>query len=675
MSKQGDPEEFLPAILEQSPASASGYLTVADYYFDSGDTARAIADYEHALELAPGRADVHDSLAMAYYKQGARAEAIAQWKQVFSTLAQQVNSQRVPEGFWTDFSRTCEHLRSRKVFNDLKPDVDALLRAYLHRNGNYRSNALLHSAYLALSDPAAATNWVLDLASAADDPTTVLSDVVEASWIPLTQRAPLYQRILQARQDAVSKAEGLQKENAQQILRTWQVRWIKYLVVTKQYTMAGNVIATLSPENRVQDAAAIVPLELQVAAKTGGLDSRIESYRTDPQTSPASEVLRVAARQLFDSGDKQSARKVLEFVFAREIEEHKLDAANFLGLAEIRIAAGDTPGAVELLRRLVVVVGNPFENLDPAASLLEKTGHNAEAIEFLEQLVKASPWEAAYRLRLAKAKVAAGQDVVSAQKALTAIASAQDTSYTVRTQAAFALAGQPAQVELGSVELNLLASGPAAIAASAADQPFFYDARLIAAQSSTDAHVKVQLLGNALADTPARDDARIPLFLAAAGLHSDEFARGVTRATSSAAVLQISSSTDNSRRRNHSRNRTDNHDDDENLPGQPDNPFKLPIGQQARVAKALGEVMIRLNRLDEALRYLRVAQKLETAPAARKEISGAITEVNARLQRQRLNAARQPILHEALEQDRLVRPRLLARSAPPVKPPAKGGKQ
>ena len=71
MNKQGNPEDFLPAMLEQSPATASGYLTVADYYLDSGDTARAIADYEHTLELAPGRADVHDSLAMAYYKQGA----------------------------------------------------------------------------------------------------------------------------------------------------------------------------------------------------------------------------------------------------------------------------------------------------------------------------------------------------------------------------------------------------------------------------------------------------------------------------------------------------------------------------------------------------------------------------------------------------------------------------
>ncbi len=673
VSKQGNPEDFTPAMLEQSPASASGYLTVADYYFDSGDAVRAIADYKHTLELAPARADVHDSLAVAYYKQGARAEAMAEWKQVFSTLAHQVNSARVPESFWPDFSRTCEHLRSRKLFNDLKPDVDALLRAYLHRNGNYRSNALLHSAYIAIADPAAATNWLLDVTAAADDPTTVLADVVEASWIPLAQRAPIYQRILQAKQDAVSKAEGLQKEGAQQVLWSWRVRWIKYLIATKQYAMAGDALAALSTESRIAEAASIVPLELQVAAQMGTLDSRIGSYRTDPQTVPASEILRAAAHQLFNAGDKQSAREVLEFVFAREIEEHKLDAANFLGLAEIRIAAGDTPGAVELLRRLVVVVGNPFENLDPAAALLEKTGHNAEAIEFLEQLVKASPWDPGYRLRLARAKVAAGQDVVSAQNALAAIASGTDVSYSVRTQSALALAGRHGQVELGSAELNLLAGGTGTIASSAADQPFFYEARLKAAQSFSDAHVKVQLLGNALADTPARDDARIPLFLAAAGLHSDEFARGVIELLLRQQFLR--SVTPPVTREGEIIRETDNDTDEGNTPGQVDSPFKLPVAQQAQVARTLGDLMVRLNRLDDALRYLRVAQRLETAPVPGKEISSAITAVNARLRRQRLNAARQPILHEALEQDRLVRPRLLARSAPPVKASMNGGKK
>ncbi|MGA9797532.1 MAG: tetratricopeptide repeat protein, partial [Terriglobales bacterium] len=590
LSHQGNPEDFLPAILEQSPASAPAYLTVADYYFESGDTARAIADYQHTLELAPGMADVHDSLAIAYYKQGARADAMAEWRQVFSTLGQQVNSVRVPESFWADFSWSCEHLRSRKLFNDLKPEVDTLLRAYLRRNGNYRSNALLHSAYAAMIDPAAATGWLLDLSSAADDPSAVLADVVGASWIPLSQRAPIYQRILQAKQEAVLKSEGLQKEGAQQVLRSWEIRWIKYLVATKQYPEAAGAIAALSPETRTLEATAIVPLELQVAAQMGTLDFKIAGYRTDPQTAPTLEVLRLAARQLFDSGDKQSARKLLEFCFAREIEEHRLDPTNFLGLAEIRIAAGDTPGAVDLLRRLVVVVGDPFENLDPAAALLEKTGHYAEAIEFLDQLVKASPWEPAYRLRLAKAKAAAGQDVDSAQKALTIIAAGPEIAYAVRTQAALALAGTRRPVELGSAELNLLAGGPGAVSVSSADQPFFYDGRLRAAQSASDAHVKVQVLGSALADSPARDDARIPLFMAAAGIHSDELARGVIEPLLRQQFFKPA--LPQPRREEDIIRETNNDSDDENVPGQIDDPFNLPLAQQAQVARTLGELLI-----------------------------------------------------------------------------------
>ncbi|MGH9552089.1 MAG: tetratricopeptide repeat protein, partial [Terriglobales bacterium] len=381
-------------------------------------------------------------------------------------------------------------------------------------------------------------------------------------------------------------------------------------------------------------------------------------------------VLRVAARQLSDSGDKQSARKVLEFVFRRELDEHKLEAANFLGLAEIRIAAGDTPGAVELLRRLVVAVGNPFENLDPAAALLEKTGHNAEAIEFLEQLAKSAPWEATYRLRLARAKIATGRDVDSAQNSLTAITSSADANYSVRTQAALALAGNGHLVETGSAELNLLASGDSGITPTAADQPFFYDARLRAAYSVGDARVKVQLLVNALADTPARDDARIPLFQAAAGMHSDEFARGVI-----APLLRsqfLSSIPRPVSGREEMMMEADRDAADQNPPSRMNDPFRLPTPQQAQVATTLGELMIRLNRMDEALRYLQVARQLEKTPARRKEIDGMITEVSARLRRQRLNSARQPILHEALEQDRLVRPKVLARAARSVKTPVKG---
>ena len=177
--------------------------------------------------------------------------------------------------------------------------------------------------------------------------------------------------------------------------------------------------------------------------------------------------------------------------------------------------------------------------------------------------------------------------------------------------------------------------------------------------------MKIQLLGNALADTPARDDARIPLFLASAGLHSDEFARGVIEPLLRQHLFSPRLAA--SSRAGETTAEPNSDTDEENVSGPADSPFKLPGTQKAQVARTLGDLMIRLDRLDEGLRYLRVARALEKATALLKEISNTITGVSARLRRQRLNAARQPILHEALEQDRLVRPRLLARSAPPAK--------
>ena len=314
---------------------------------------------------------------------------------------------------------------------------------------------------------------------------------------------------------------------------------------------------------------------------------------------------------------------MLEFVFARELDEHKLLAANFLGLAEIRIAVGDTAGGVELLQRLVVAVGNPFENLDAAAGLLEKTGHNAEAVEFLGELVQSAPWQPVYRLRLAKATIAAGKNTGSAQDVVASIASSQEAAYPVRTQAALALAGlhyqsERSPIQVGSNELNLLASGAGGLSAAAANQPFFYEARLQAAQGISEPPMKVQLLGNALADTPARDDARVPLFLAAASVHSDEFARGViepllrqqflNRAPSVSTTEDeiISSESDNGA--------------DENALGWLPAPLKLAPAQQAQVAWTLADVLTRIDRLNEAVPYLQIAHKLERVPTRRQQI-------------------------------------------------------
>ena len=150
-TKQGNADDFLPADLEQSPASSSGYLALADYYMEIGDTRAAIVDYNHTLELEPNRADVHERLALAYYKQGARAEAIAQWKLVFATLTKEVNSARIPENVWTDFGRASDDLRTRRLFAELKPEADGAACAPIFaRMETTGSNLLLRSAYIGI---------------------------------------------------------------------------------------------------------------------------------------------------------------------------------------------------------------------------------------------------------------------------------------------------------------------------------------------------------------------------------------------------------------------------------------------------------------------------------------------------------------------------------------------
>ena len=236
MSKLGNPDDFLPAILEESPASASGYLTLADYYAGTGDTKHAIADYEHTLELSPNRPDVYDSLAVAYYKQGDRAAALAQWKQAFAALSKQLNSTQVPESFWRDFGRTCDQLRTRHLFAELKPDADAIVRTYLRRNGTWLSNAMLQ--------PSLRRHRRSILCDSVAARCCHLPRKIRREFWPMSpmlrgfrwRNAPaIYQRILEFKEDAVGKLDGFEREYAEQDLASWQVRWIRYLVRTKQY--------------------------------------------------------------------------------------------------------------------------------------------------------------------------------------------------------------------------------------------------------------------------------------------------------------------------------------------------------------------------------------------------------------------------------------------------------
>ena len=678
MSKQGEPEDFLAAVLEQSPASSSGYLQLADEYSDEGRTQAAITDYFHVLELSPASVTAYQRLALAYFKQGDRAAAVEQWKLALAQLLRQVKLVVVPESFWGDLARISKDAASRHAFAPLRPDADALVRAYLKKNGTYRSNELLRSAYEALADPPAATAWLLELSSAASDPIAVLTDVINVPWIPLSQRGPIYQRVLAAKADIVEKAAGLEREAALADLRSWQAQWCGYLIQTKQYRAAGDFLSTLPEQVRTDRSSEFVPLELEVAAHTGALDSIVARYRTGDEPAPPAEVLRTAAQRLQASGDTASARKILEFVFARAIDDRNLEPANFLGLAEIRMASGDLPGALQLLRRLAVAVENPFVNLDSAAALLEKTGHPAEAADLLSQLVQATPWNASYRLRWARAKLAAAAggtaatNAAAAREVLAKIASGVDVPYGIRVDAAQALSGHSPAVDLGSKELNLLAGAPAQLAPAAGDQPWFYAGRIRAANYAADARAKVQILRNAVADAPTRNESRYLLFEAAAAAHSDSLAMAALQGTAIPQVVSYSRYVAQEEDREGGTDATSDAASADRVAGiaaasEPG----LSRARQARLAFTAAAATERLGQLAESLAYLQAARRFEKDAARRKDIKARTAAAKKELDRRAKNQARQPLFHQALEQDRIVRPRIPVAAAAPAEQGAK----
>ncbi len=319
-----------------------------------------------------------------------------------------------------------------------------------------------------------------------------------------------------------------------------------------------------------------------------------------------------------------------------------------------------------------VAVGNPFENLDPAAALLEKTGHNAEAVEFLEQLVKSAPWEPSYRVRLAKARLTLPADSASAADALASVASAPDAPYSVRLKAASAIAGK-SHANLGSGELNLLASA-SPIAAADADKFYYYEARIKAVETVADSHTKSELLSHCIIDFPRRETARVPLFEVSMAGHSYSYGLGVLDPLLQAGFL---------------RNNTlqpanveeeiaggDNTDDDstENVNDPNLAAVQIARGEQARVAALIGDAMMHEGRIADALPFYQTARHLEDSPKERATVLRKIAQAKSALREESENAARQPILHEALEQDRLVRRRLVAlETATPKSSQRKGG--
>jgi thioredoxin-like negative regulator of GroEL len=381
-----------------------------------------------------------------------------------------------------------------------------------------------------------------------------------------------------------------------------RLSYIELLLTHGKPKEAQSAWDALPREQRERAGSALV--ELKLAAKNGTVPQLLARYQADPHTAPQHDELLQTANDLRSHDDPDAARAILEYVYQTELDAQDLAAANFLGLAGVYLEKGETERAVRLLHRMNLVSGEQSETFVPAATLLAEHGRTAEAIPFLLDRLKAVPWDDNARLQLAR--FLTGNDRRDAALGLIRDGGA---AYQVRAAAA-RLAVDPDAG--GNTELGLLQHGK--MTPDEARRPFYVEARRVAG-----------LFREALAIQPSDEQIRI------------EVLRSALAASQDSTVIALVS-----RMRR----------DQEFL-----STSGLSKQDRAEVARDVAQVYEREGDLASALDFTRIATKLGLNLDAREK------QLEADQSREAENTKRAPQIHEHLEQDHVVKPRLTRRPA------------
>lgn len=629
-------ESYLEAELERTPESASAYLQLADYSAQVGRADAALADYQHSLDRKSDQPAALDSIAMIEWKQGRQAEALAAWQSAVQRLATEIDARPVPESFWGDFTQVLGDAAAQGQYATIRARVDALLRVYLARNGSYRVEPLLEAGYHAQGD---STTWLLEIATAADDPTAVLNSVRGSSWIAKGQQSQLLARVVELRRqklqsDPSGDSYGLDYEESS---------LVSALIGEEKFAEARAVFARIPAEQRKSQQWLGAELRLVEAEKR--LPQLMEQWMKHPSEAPTASALQNHVSDL----SEPSRRIVLRFVYERALGERELTAPNFLGLAAIDLDEGKTSDAVAQLKRLVLISDNLWADTDSASSLLERHGRYTEAIPFLQPLAEAQSWDPGYKVRLAVAMLAVDAQSQTAIQSLTSIESDPKAKYAERVAAAKALKGHVAtNLASGSEELNLLARNTCPDA-SAVDKPFFVEGRMAAVACVPDDAHRERTLRMAIATDPGNMELRLQYVSAAFAAGED------ARALLAAEPILESGGNFYSQRYSQ---------DDDAL--QNDGSYgqqRLPTLSTLKPEDALKLTWLAIRarekrrETDVALQLANAAQVLEKEP--QHTFKDEVERLKMNAARERENESRAPNIHAELTQDRVVRPRLL----------------
>jgi len=643
-------ESYLQSELEHTPENAAAYSELADYSAQAGRAEAALVDYRHSLDLKSDQPAILDSIAVLEWKQGRHPEALASWQLAVTRLAEEMDARQVPESFWGDFTMVLGDAAANGQYAAISQQVDAMLRVYLARNGNYRVEPLLEAGYRAHGD---SVDWLLEITAAADDQGAVLESLrtndwrsnftQNSYWIHQGQMSQILLRIVELdRRKAQDKPEDESWE-----LQGAESNLVDALLDEKKYAAARAELAHIPEEKR--KSSQWLNAELRLDEADGLLAGSVAQWKKHPEIAPASNDLRNAVQLLTEP----SKRVVLRFVYEQALEGRDLTAPNFLGLAAIDLDESDVPGAVTLLRRLTMISGNPYADMDSAASLLEMRGRSPEAIQFLQPLVDAFPWKASYKVRFAKATLEANAHAQQAVSMLAGVAADPKAKYADRLAASKALSGQNAAgITTGSAELDILVRGGCPSVERAA-RPFFVDTRIAAAACAADEKTRESILASALAIAPAKDTVRLAYVWAAFGSGQD------SRALVAAEPILSNSDVSYVPRFSQSDNSAPADDQDaENTPAALTSSAMKPE-EAAKLAWYAIHAREKRQEPEEALKLVRSAMAQEGDDSRHRAFEEEKKRLETEAAREEENEARAPKIHIELDQDRVVHPRLL----------------
>jgi tetratricopeptide (TPR) repeat protein len=636
--KDPQAEGYLESELEHTPESASAYTQLADYSAQAGRAEAALSDYRHSLDLKSDQPAVLDSIAALEWKQGHQAEALAAWQLAVKRLAAEMDARHVPETFWGDFALVLGDAAAHGQYAAINPQVDAILRIYLARNGVYRSEPLLEAGYKAHGNQ---MEWLLEIATAVSDPSGLLSSVERSNWILDGQQSQLLARIVELER---RKAEAKPSE-LNYYLEAEESSFVAALLDEKKLVEARAELARI-PEPK-QKSYQWLGAGLRLAEAEGRLPQLVELWKKRPDAAPTTNDLQNSTSSLAES----SRRIVQRFVYERALDARELTAPNFLGLAAIDLDEGSTSAAIALLKRLTLISTNPYADADSAASLLEMRGRYPEALQFLQPLAEAFPWDASYKVRLSVAMLADRAQSPQALEALASVAAAPKAKYKERLAAAKALKGHPLpKSATRSAELDLLIRDGCP-SENEANKPYFVEARMAAGACALDNKTRERILRAAIAAAPDNAELRLEYVSAA-------FVAGLDASALVAAEPMLENGGTFYGQRyaqGYDSFHSEGYVGQQKIPALP----ILKLEDASRLTWFAVRAREKRHEADEALQLVQRSMSSETDSSRRHALEEEQKRLETDAAREQENESRAPKIHAELDQDRVVRPRLL----------------